>query len=272
MKKIFLSFIFSGILALGAQAQGLYVGAGFGYGFRAGSTVVGSDANADGSTEVVRASYGKGMTPNVSVGCLFNNEGGPGIGLELNLGYLIGTKTKEMDEFGVNRGETEHSARSFYLNPSFVVRANDSWKVVPYTKMGIFLGFANRGKDFTHVDQYAPFTGELTGTDDTELEYKGKVATGLNSAIGLDFMLSEKFAIFGEFTARLASWAPGSYTSTNTSVDYTGGVAEPEVVTSVSGNFVRETPANYTGTDAPLIVLPFSAIGFNAGVKLYLSK
>ncbi len=62
MKKTVLSFLFCSLLVLGAQAQtqGLYFGAGFGYGFRAGSTIAGTNSNSDGSDRVVKASYGIG--------------------------------------------------------------------------------------------------------------------------------------------------------------------------------------------------------------------
>ncbi len=135
----------------------------------------------------------------------------------------------------------------------------------------MFLGLGTSATDTRHEERYSP-TNVRTGTDDTEVKYKGHVATGLTSVFGLDWMFSEKFAVFTELNGRLASWAPGSYTSTNTSVDYVGGVPQPQTVSSVSGNFIKEVPANYTGTDVASQILPFSAIGFNVGVKWYLSK
>jgi hypothetical protein len=268
MKKTILSLAFICILVLGAQAQGLYLGAGVGYGFRAGGVVMGSNDHSDGSSEVVRGSYGMGLVPNINVGFMFT----PSTGVELGIGELIGTRTLTKDDFGNTTGNNKFSANSFYLNPSFVVRANTESMVVPYAKAGIFLGLANMGMDKSHDVHYSPISNQITSTDDSEVKTKGNVAMGLTSAFGLDFMLSDRFAIFGELTGRLASWSPNSYTLTNTHTTYTNGVADGSSQSSVSGNYVDKTPANYTGTNAPSRILPFSSIGFNVGVKLYLGK
>jgi hypothetical protein len=268
MKKIILSLAFNCILALGIQAQqGLYVGAGFGYGFRAGSTITGSNANADGSSKIVKGSYGAGMIPNLSVGYLFTKS----IGAQLDLGYLIGTKAEVKDENGNSRGTTDYRANSFYLNPSLVIRANTESKFVPYAKLGLFFGVGNSG---TVKQDQSNYSGaqQLTQTNESKLQYKGGISTGVTSAFGLDIMLSDKLAVFGELTGRLASWAPHSYTATNTTTNYAGGNPQPAQQSSVSGNYVKETPANYAGTNASSVILPFSSIGFNVGVKLYLSK
>jgi hypothetical protein len=268
MKKIILSFAFICILALSVQAQGLYLGAGIGYGFRAGSVVVGSNDHSDGSSAIVKGSYGMGLVPNLSAGYMFTSS----TGVELAIGELIGTRTMTTDDFGNNTGNSKYSAMSFYLNPSFVIRANTESKIVPYAKVGVFLGLANSGSDKTYAVHYNGLGNQITSTDDTEVKTKGNVATGLTSAFGLDFMLSDRFAIFGELTGRLASWSPNSYTTSNTHTDYTNGIAQSSSQSSISGNYVNTTPANYTGTNLSSRILPLSAIGFNVGVKLYLGK
>ncbi|HVD96835.1 MAG TPA: hypothetical protein VNB90_01440 [Cytophagaceae bacterium] len=267
MKKVLLSLLFTAIVALSANAQGLYVGAGAGYGFRAGSTVFGTEYKSDGSYHSVRSSYGIGFVPNICVGYILPNN----FGFEVALGSTIGHKIVIKDDFGTTTGKTTLTATSFYVNPSFIVRANEELRVVPYAKIGMLFGGA-MAKNTAHADHFSPATGALTSTDDTETKYKGHLLTGLTTAFGMDWMISPRFAVFGELTARVASWAPGSYTITNTHVPYAGGVAQPSTVTSVSGNYEKDIPANYTGTNAPKTVLPFSAVGFNVGVKLYLSK
>ncbi len=267
MKKSILSLVFIFIVSLSIHAQGLYLGAGFGYGFRAGGTVVGSNSNSNGSYEVVKGSYGAGMVPNVSVGYFFSEN----LGAELNLGYLIGRKTTLTDNLGNNTGTDKFNSTTFYLNPSFVICGNNEAKVVPYAKIGMFLGMGTKATIKSHTD-YFNNAQELTATDDDEFEYKGNMALGLTSALGMDFMLTEKFAIFGELTTRLASWSPKSYTASTTSIDYINGIPQPSSQFSVSGNFVKEIPANYTGTNTGAEVLALSAVGLNVGVKFYLNK
>lgn len=265
MKKLILFFAFSSILSLGLHAQGLYLGAGFGYGFRAGSMVVGSNENSNGSSEVVKGSLGKGMYPNLAVGYLFTDN----LGAELNFGYLIGTKTKVKDEEGTGRSETTFNAQSFYINPSFVIRANSEMKVVPYGKVGVFLGLANSAKNVTDETNYNFANTTIVSTEKTETKYKGHLSTGITAAAGVDFMLSEHLAVFGELNARLATWAPASYTASSDFTPYVGGVAQASQPSSVSGNFVKEMPAGYVGTDRLQSVLPFSSVGFNVGVRIY---
>jgi hypothetical protein len=199
----------------------------------------------------------------------------PTIGAELGIGELIGTRTLAKDDYrnDDNRtGNSKLSANSFYLNPSFVLRANTESMIVPYAKAGIFIGLATTGSDKEFTTHYNGAGTAVTGTDDEDIKTKGNVAMGFTSAVGLDFMLSDNFAIFGEVTGRLASWSPGSYTDSDTHTNYIGGVAQTSTTNSTSGNFVNKTPPNYTGTDTPSHVLPFSAIGLNVGVKFYFGK
>ena len=269
MKKILLFIALSCFIAINVQAQqeGLYLGAGFGYGFRAGGTVIGSNDYYDGSSKVVKGSMGKGGIPNVTVGYLIT----PSAGVELAVGGLVGTRTGTLDVDGGGRGNSNFRANSFYLNPSFVIRASSVNTLVPYAKVGMFLGLVNHGVEETNSYNING-AGDVTQKSTNKFEYKGGIATGLTSALGLDIMLSSKFAIFGELIGRLASWAPNTYTSTTNTTPYVGGNAQATQTSSVSGNFVKETPANYTGTNTPERVLPFSAIGFNVGVKLYLNQ
>lgn len=267
MKKIILSIAFISSLALGAQAQGLYVGAGFGYGHSAGGGVFGSNENADGSSEVVRGSYGSGMVFSLSGGYLFTNN----VGLELLGGYVLGNKIKLTDESGNRTGNDQFSGNTFYLNPSLIVRAGGESKIKPYAKVGMFMGLANSTIHESH-SVFVNGANQFVRIDDDKFETKGGVAIGLTSALGLDIMMTDRIALFGELTTRLASWAPTSYTATTITTDYDNNIAQAPMEYSVSGNFVNETPANYSGTNIPSQVLPFSAVGLNVGVKLYLSK
>ncbi len=267
MKKVMLSIAFISSLVLGAHAQGLYVGAGFGYGHSAGGAVFGSNDNADGSSKVVRGSYGSGMVLSLSGGYLFTNN----VGMELAAGYVMGNKIKLTDEFGNRTGNNEFSGNSFYLNPSLIVRGGGEYKIVPYAKAGMFLGLANSSLQEAHSVRFNGLN-EVTSIDDDRFETKGGVAIGLTSAVGMDIMLTDKFALFGELTTRLASWAPNSYTATTVTTDYDNNIAQTPMEYSVSGNFVNETPANYSGTNLSSQVIPFSAVGLNMGVKFYLSN
>jgi hypothetical protein len=261
MKKTILSIAF--ICSLGgvtSQAQGLYFSGSVGYGFKAGSTVIGSNNNLDGSSDVVKGSLGTGFTSSLSAGYLFNKN----IGAELGLGYLIGSKTTLKSASVNTSGTAKYSANSFYLNPSFVIRAGEG-KIVPYGKMGIFLGLGNSGT-------YDNNTTSITKNKDDKFTYKGGISTGITTAFGAEYKVSDKFAVFGELFGRLASWSPARYTEATTTTTINPGTSTTTASFSVSGDLVKHTPPNYIGSNQSSIVLPFSSIGFNFGVRYYLSK
>ncbi|HSZ26381.1 MAG TPA: hypothetical protein VK766_11695 [Cytophagaceae bacterium] len=212
------------------QGQGLYLGGSVCYGLKASSTIVSTNYNPDGSKDVIKGSFGMGLVPNISIGYLFNKN----IGIELGLGYLIGSK-KTLSS------TTKYNVNSFYINPSFVIRAGEG-KIVPYGKMGIFLGLINSG--------YLWSDGINYGVNDN-----GGISTGITSTLGVDFMMSDKFVVFGELSGRFANWSPSHFSYPGVNGTY---------VTHVS----LSDPYNYS----PSIVLPISAIGLNVGVKYYLFK
>ena len=265
MKKTILSIAFSCFIGFTSQAQGLYFGGSVGYGLKAGSTVLGSNNNADGSSDVVKVSYGAGFASSLSAGYLFNKN----IGAELGLGYLIGAKTTIKNTTVNNPGTAKYSANSFYLNPSFVIRGGEG-KIVPYGKMGIFLGMANTG---TNDNTSTTIKGGVITNAEDKIKYKGGISTGITTAFGVDYMVSDKFAIFGELFGRLASWSPARYTdATTTTTTNPSSNSSSTSSLSISGNFEKHTPSNYIGTNQSSIVVPFSSIGFNFGVRYFLSK
>jgi hypothetical protein len=271
MKKIILFFVLMGAFAHDNQAQGLYIGTGLGYGFNAGSTVLNYNYNADGSVNVIKGSLGAGTTPALSVGYLFTRT----IGAEFSVGYLIGHKVPFENDYSYSNTSAQVSSskmrtNSFYMNHSIVIRANAS-KVIPYAKIGLFIGILNNSKE---KGTYTTTSSSTTTVTNGEFQFsqKGHMATGITSAFGLDFMLSDKFAVFGELTGRLASWSPDSYTSSST-VDPTGSYyVTTNSTTSISGQYVTTVPAKYVGPNRPAQVIPLSAIGFNVGMKIYLKK
>jgi hypothetical protein len=265
MKKTILSIACISMLALGAKAQGLYVGASVGQGFRAGGTVLGSNDDPDGSSKVVKGSYGAGFVSNVNVGYFFSKS----LGAELGLGFQLGTKFKTEDNYGNNTGSSKEGANSFFINPSLIIKSSSEAKLVPYAKFGMFLGLANSSvqkSTWTNVNG----AGTKITSGEYERKVKGHLATGITSALGLDYKLSDKLAIFGELNGRLASWAPRSYSITTTTTNYASGVAQPPTTVSMSGDYKNDIPPFYIGSNVPAVVLPFSSIGINVGVKFYL--
>jgi hypothetical protein len=264
MKRIIFSILFIGIFPIVLKAQGLYFSGSVGYGLKAGSTILGNSINSDGSSDVVKGSLGAGFAPSLSVGYLFNKN----IGTELGIGYLIGAKTSIKNTSFDNPGTTTFNVNSFYLNPSVVFRSGEG-KIVPYGKIGVFLGLANRG---VARYQYSTISsGVTTSSFDDKFIDKGRMSLGITAAFGADYRISDRLTIFGELFGRFANWSPSHYTFNRTSTYYT--IYEPTgIVNSANGNFVNHVPAILTVSTEPAVIFPLSSIGLNVGVRYYLIK
>jgi hypothetical protein len=183
------------------------------------------------------------------------------IGAEFNIGYLAGKKSTQHLGPYPPTGTRKINATSLYINPSLVLRAGEG-KIIPYGKVGVFLGLVNQVKDFYHMNPYNTIYIATPAITDNRYTYKGGISTGFTSAFGADIMLSDRFAVYGELALRLASYSPKHYkqeTITTTSTS------------SSSGTYEKHIPIDYSsGQLAP--IYPLSAIGFNVGVHYYLSK
>jgi len=242
MKKSIVSIVFLCIISITSQAQGLYFGVNAGYGLKAGSETIGISTNANGSLSSVKGSLGAGFVSNLYAGYFFNKN----IGAEFGIGYLVGENTPPLNIPITGPPPTSRltkRANSFYINPSIVLRTGEG-KIKPYGKMGIFLGLVNKETYNVYV---SPSNYKST--------YSGGFSTGITAAFGADYMISDKFSLFGELFCRLASWSPTKYSNGNT-----------------NGSFVSSMPANNPNSNALSIVSPLSAVGLNIGVKYYMFK
>ena len=262
MKKIILSITLIIAVQWTLYAQALYVGGGIGPGFRAGSKVFGVSTNKDGSVDVVKGSDGSGLIAPLYVGYMSSKN----VGLELGIGSFIGYTNKLNDPY--NTGTTSFSGNSLFLNPSFVIRTGGE-KIAPYVKLGVFLGLVNNS-----ITQYDPTSTDPYVTTQETITYKKGMATGVTSSLGLDIKISRKWVLFGEMFTRLASYSPKKYSDETTTENYSPGSGSyTKTTTVVNGNLVTHLPPDYSANgDRAAIVVPFSTIGFNLGLKCYIFK
>jgi hypothetical protein len=245
MKKTFLFIVFI-IYSIVLHAQGLYFGGSIGYGHGVNTTTPNQNLAVTGN--LPKGSFGTGFTPCASVGYLFSRN----IGTELGVGYLIGASTYQTKETTTTYnaiGTARITMKSFYINPSLVIKAGKG-KIVPYGRLGIFLGLVNTGIYHNQYDYYP----ENKNVEDKTI-YQGGVAIGSSSNLGVDVMLSDKIAVFGELSARIAMWTPGKQNETSTVTD------------NVTNSKMTSSTGYYNSTSTP-----FSTIGLNVGVKYYLLK
>jgi hypothetical protein len=139
------------------------------------------------------------------------------------------------------------------LNPAVILRDDSYNNVVFYIKGGVIIGLTNNG---VYEDKYVyREAGKTALAIDDKTYYSGRMSYGGNLNFGLDFMLSEKFALFGEVSCRIIVWKPEKYTNIVVGTHEDGST---EVLTT------GEKPA----TSSFFV----DAIGLNVGVRYYLFK
>jgi hypothetical protein len=248
MRNVF--FIVFVFCSLASQGQGFYFGGSVGYGINDKTSRTAH--NFDGKWDIEEGNFGTGPTLNLAAGYFLGDL----IGVELGAGYFKGrewNKTKaEADSFGAE-GFSRPAAKCFYLNPSFVIRGDSYSDVVFYMKIGPLIGLVNEG---TYQDRYKY---HILGSPDLYVNdrttYSGRMSYGGTFNAGLDFMLTEQFALFAEVFARVSFWQPIRY-------------SEEIVVTQNSKPVQLPTKTDKNKYD----LLSTSAFGLNVGVRYYLFK
>ncbi len=248
MRNIFL--IVFVLCSLALQGQGLYVGGSIGYGINDKTNRTAH--NFDGKWDIEEGNFGTGPVVNLAAGYFLGDI----IGIELGAGYFSArekNKTKaESDSFGAE-GYSRPAAKCFYLNPSVVVRSDSYSDAVFYMKVGPLFGLVNEA---TYQDRYRYHSlGNSNLYVNDRTIYSGRMSYGGTFNAGLDFMLTEQFALFAEVFARVSFWKPITYSE--------------EIIVTENLNPVH-LPVKTDKNKYDL--LSTSAFGLNVGVRYYLFK
>jgi outer membrane protein W len=279
--------IMSTLFATQANAQGLYVSAGGGYGFSMApnSSFSANDYTRNpsgiGTVETYKisnstGSFGRGVQFGATVGYMFSEN----IGAELNIGYLVGSKITTTDKELKNNGDTYSSTATasgnmLRLTPALRFSVGKD-KLKPYMRVGLVIGVGNKiATTFSSTDFNA--SNGKTNIDQSEMALTGGVSMGFAAGIGVNYMFSDKVGIFAELGIISQAWAPSKSVltkSTSNGADnlpfMTTSQKETDYVssyTTTSGTFSPGTPSvalkQYT---------PFSSVGINVGVHLAFGK
>lgn len=206
MKRIILPLLL--ILSVQSFAQGIYIRAGSGYGLPAATAILGEnrlirqeyDATGglsyESTSEIVRGSYGAGPVFDASIGYKFNEN----FIFELGLQYLAGRKYEtSYRNYYIDIGMSTMSenvvtsySRGLYFNPSFVFSAGFG-KQAPYARFGIL---AASPKIIQREESYDD--GDGITTSDITWEYSGGIAIGFQTAVGVNWKITERLDIYTE--------------------------------------------------------------------------
>jgi len=262
-------------------AQGTYVSfnAGFGakmssqnlpdyYNYTQSDNYNGENNSRVITSEQINASLGKGLNFGLSIGNMFNKN----IGAELGVSYLMGGKTKAKDSYSTNGTVNETtdytiSAKMLRIVPTLVFTPGME-KINPYAKFGLIVGLGTITEEHSrNIDGDVNFE---------KTKYKGGLALGLNTALGVAFDLNEKMSFFGELNMVNLSYAPKK--GEVTEATYNGADQLPDMTTSDKKiEFVDKVTTNSSNpqldseaTKELKTKLPFGSIGLNIGIHFKL--
>ncbi|MBK5285508.1 MAG: outer membrane beta-barrel protein [Bacteroidia bacterium] len=241
--------LFFGLLILcpDANAQGAYLGGGFGFGFffeplTDRPVIPYTDSNHKGS-------LGRGINYGVNVGYMVSENAG----LDLAIRYVAGStfKYEGVDSSG-NKLNLNFKGSTLRIMPALKVNLGNRNKF--YVKLGPLLGISN--------DVTAEEIHTVTNTSGameylTENKFQGGSSIGWMGTVGVDFSAKDSISIFIEVNLCRQVYEPGELT-----VTAAGG--SPESFTLVD----NPNPHNPNEKQKPSF--PFSNIGINAGIRFLI--
>jgi opacity protein-like surface antigen len=187
------------------QSSKFYYQIGIGYNFSSnGETFTQKKEYKDDTYELTRVpgSWGKGFDIGFGLGCKITRT----LGIELELGYLIGSKIKEENQFnlsyngipGVDKQSATYKANTFRINPKIIFEIPLKNENSFYGKIGYQLGFGNGKIDW---EETASYSNGGTGTGSYEFTRTGGLISGTTTALGFRFKVEKNISFFMEATA-----------------------------------------------------------------------
>ncbi len=157
------------------------------------------DKNGNSTIEYVPGSWGKGFDLSFALGKKMT----PNLAVELELGYIVGGKNTEQNEFYVpNNGmpltikqEASYKSNTFRINPKFVFEVPFHKVNAFYARIGYLVGFS---KATSEVDEQWIFENGGKGTGSFGYSYSGGLVSGSTLGLGLRFRAEENTSFFME--------------------------------------------------------------------------
>lgn len=272
MKKV---IILASAIVLSAStfAQGLYFGLNAGYAGSLASQTLAENFSGTSSSlsyETVKGSLGKGINIGLTAGYMLNSN----LGMELGISDLMGgsfenTSKKEL----VYDNKYTMKGKMIRVVPGIRLTAGDG-NMKPYLRLGLVLGL---GGKITIEGNETDIQNNNEVTKST-WEYTGGMSVGAASALGLNFKLSDKLSLNGEFAFIGQSWAPKKGTLTSYTV---AGVDQLSQLTTSQKEIDFTDSYSVSSTNPPSSsqpsqsikqYYPFSSWGINVGIHITLGK
>lgn len=220
MKKILFVTAIT-LISFGLKAQKGYVDVNFGYGFGAPGTVLGQNTHAyrfmyqekSRTVENINGSLGKGFNIQLTGGYMFNKH----IGLELGIGFFGGSNTLisqtqialkdttwNIDADNFSSSKTFARVNQLRLSPAVVFSTDTIKGISGYAKLGLIIPVYGSATTATNsINSQVNYSDGSITRDRVSEKYviSGKVALGFRGAVGLQYAITPKIAVFGEVYA-----------------------------------------------------------------------
>jgi len=255
MKKLILS-IAAIVCAASSQAQ-LYGTLGIGVNAPAAPVVIGYNSTTT-DAEVIKGSYGKGLSPVLGVGYMVNKH----VGIELGASLFLGAKYKMKYNNPNSTDEYEMHAVGVRILPAIVLKSGEAdSKVRLYGRAGLIL---SPGTRFTSNKTYVSGNNK----DEKTTIIKSKPGLGYTGAMGLSFKLNKMASIWIEANgSALSSWLKSAEIT-----DYSeNGIDKLSDITNKKWKYEDKLP-DTNNVDELSTSLPLSSIGLAIGVSFTLGK
>jgi len=238
------------VLAASAQAQ-FYAKIGVGVNMPAANTVVAKKTTAT-DQEVVKGSFGKGISPVLGIGYMFN----PNVGVEVAASYLLGGKYESTSTLQGTTTTTDMKANGITVLPAVVLKTGDNDKKIRlYSRAGLMV---NLGPKFTQ--NMKSVSGTITSEQTTE--YKSNLSLGYTGALGVSFRLNKMIGIWVEAVGNSTSSWLKSGEITASSVN---GVDNLSAIPAITKSWDYTDKLSTTSSDRLAYSEPMSSIGLAIG-------
>lgn len=264
------------LLITKASAQGTYLTLGIGYGLPAVPAITATDnsssSNGTATTYNYKIAHGNGsMGKGTQFGLAYGKMLNENIGLELGVGYLIGSNLTTKDastspSYSYSDAST-FSATSLRFTPA-IRMTTGSGNVRPYLRTGLVIGVGNKAESSTRSS--STFSG-VTTTSEMDHSLSGGAAVGFALGLGATFKTGNSSSFFAEFGMIAQSWAPTKSVITK----YTSNEVDqlPSMTTRQKETDYVDSYSSVGGVSPDTSVpdkelkqhLPMSSIGINIG-------
>jgi len=274
MKNLLLLILFTLGTTATLMAQGFYVQPGVSYLAPATSEVLGPkiknalnpDTKVDG---VVSGSYGTGLGLNLNLGYMLSRN----FGLDLGVSYVLGSKTL-IEEFtdGDSYDRSYATNKRVTLSPAFIVDAG-SETLSPYARFGLLIPVAGgttglrESNNPSMVSPIIPILFPTATGFEAESLAKGQFTVGFTADFGLRYQVNEKMSVSGAIGYTGLRIHRDSYEVTRAELDLPDGKTDVIDLLTQGGAYVYTE--YFDEVDADALATHVAAAGENYGSKEY---